>query len=39
VKWLLHTTDMHSLYRKLDFEDPNYKVLERPSTRNASESG
>ena len=39
VRWLLHTTDMHPLYRKLGFEDPNYKVLERPSTRNASESG
>lgn len=39
VKWLLHTTDMHPLYRKLGFEDPNYKVLERRSTRNASESG
>ena len=22
VKWLLHTTDMHPLYRKLGFEDP-----------------
>lgn len=39
VKWLLHTTDMHPLYRKLGFEEPNYKVLERRSTRNASESG
>jgi GNAT superfamily N-acetyltransferase len=39
VKWLLHTTDMHPLYRKLGFEDPNYKVLERRSARNASESG
>ena len=39
VKWLLHTTDMHPLYRKFDFEEPNYKVLERRSTRNASESG
>ena len=39
VKWLLHTTDMHPLYRKLGFEAPSYKVLERRSTRNASESG
>jgi GNAT superfamily N-acetyltransferase len=39
VKWLLHTTDMHPLYRKLGFEEPNYKVMERRSTRNASESG
>jgi GNAT superfamily N-acetyltransferase len=39
VKWLLHTTDMHPLYRKLGFEEPDYKVLERRPTRNASESG
>jgi GNAT superfamily N-acetyltransferase len=39
VKWLLHTTDMHSLYRKFGFDEPSYKVLERRSTRNASESG
>jgi len=39
VKWLLHTEDMHPLYRKFGFAEPNYKVLERPSTRNASESG
>jgi GNAT superfamily N-acetyltransferase len=39
LKWILHTEDMHPLYRKLGFEDPNYKVLERRSTRNASESG
>jgi GNAT superfamily N-acetyltransferase len=39
VKWLLHTTDMHPLYRKLGFEEPGYKVLERRSTRNVSESG
>lgn len=39
VKWLLHTSDMHPLYRKLGFEDPSYKVLERRSTRKASESG
>ena len=39
VKWLLHTTDMHPLYRKFGFEEPNYKVMERRPTRNASESG
>jgi GNAT superfamily N-acetyltransferase len=39
VKWLLHTTDMHALYRKFGFEEPNYKVMERRSTRNESESG
>jgi GNAT superfamily N-acetyltransferase len=39
VKWLLHTENMHPLYRKVGFEDPNYKVMERRSTRKASESG
>jgi GNAT superfamily N-acetyltransferase len=39
VRWLLHTTDMHPLYRKFGFEEPNYKVLERHSAKNASESG
>jgi GNAT superfamily N-acetyltransferase len=39
VKWILHTTDAHPLYRKLDFEEPSYKVMERRSARNASESG
>jgi ribosomal protein S18 acetylase RimI-like enzyme len=31
VKWLLHTTDAHALYRKFGFEDPSFKVLERPA--------
>ena len=39
VRWLLHTSDMHGLYRKFGFDEPNYKVLERRSTRNASASG
>jgi GNAT superfamily N-acetyltransferase len=39
VKWLLHTTDMHPLYRKFGFEEPNYKVMERRPTRNESDSG
>ena len=29
VKWLLHTTDAHALYRKFGFTDPSAKVLER----------
>jgi GNAT superfamily N-acetyltransferase len=39
LRWLLHTQDMHRLYRKLGFEDPSYKVMERPPTRNSSDSG
>ena len=39
VRWLLHTTNMHALYRKFGFSEPDYKLLERPATRNASESG
>ena len=39
LKWLLHTTNMHPLYRKLGFGEPSYKVMERDSTRNSSESG
>ena len=45
LRWLLHTTDMHPLYRKLGFGDPDFKVMERPagyasrSTSQASESG
>jgi GNAT superfamily N-acetyltransferase len=39
LKWILHTEDMHPLYRKFGFTEPNYKVLERPATRNSSESG
>jgi GNAT superfamily N-acetyltransferase len=39
LRWLLHTQDMHPLYRKLGFEDPSYKVMERHPTRNASDSG
>jgi len=39
VRWILHTEDAHALYRKFGFEEPDYKVLERRSTRKASESG
>ncbi len=38
-KWLLHTEDMHPLYRKLGFDDPNYKVMERRPTSQSSEAG
>lgn len=31
VRWLLHTTDMHPLYRKLGFGDPGFKLMERPA--------
>jgi len=31
LRWLLHTTNMHPLYRKFGFEEPNFKVMERPS--------
>jgi GNAT superfamily N-acetyltransferase len=31
LKWLLHTSDMHPLYRKLGFDVPNAKVMERLS--------
>jgi len=37
--WLLHTSDAHPLYRKLGFDQPGYKVLERRSTSQASDSG
>ena len=29
LKWLLHTADMHPLYRKLGFTEPTSKVMER----------
>ncbi len=28
-KWILHTEDAHDLYRKLGFDTPNYKLMER----------
>ena len=31
VKWLLHTTDAHPLYRKFGFGEPSFRVLERPA--------
>jgi GNAT superfamily N-acetyltransferase len=29
LKWLLHTSEMHPLYRKLGFDVPTTKVMER----------
>jgi GNAT superfamily N-acetyltransferase len=29
TKWVLHTADAHALYRKLGFEDPGPRTLER----------
>jgi GNAT superfamily N-acetyltransferase len=28
-KWILHTEDAHDLYRRLGFDTPGYKVMER----------
>lgn len=39
LRWLLHTENMHALYRKFGFEEPSYKVMERRPTSHASESG
>jgi len=33
VRWVLHTTNMHSLYRKFGFAEPSQKVMEREPTR------
>jgi GNAT superfamily N-acetyltransferase len=30
-RWLLHTGDMHPLYRKLGFSEPSERVMERVS--------
>jgi GNAT superfamily N-acetyltransferase len=30
-RWLLHTSDAHDLYRKLRFDGPVRKVMERPA--------
>ena len=38
-RWILHTTDKHPLYRKFRFGDPDYKLMERRATSQASESG
>ena len=39
VRWLLHTSDMHPLYRKLGFGEPDYKLMERRSTSQPSDAG
>jgi len=33
VRWMLHTTNMHRLYRKFGFAEPSQKVMEREPTR------
>jgi GNAT superfamily N-acetyltransferase len=33
ARWLLHTSDMHALYRKLGFGEPSAKVMEREPRR------
>jgi GNAT superfamily N-acetyltransferase len=35
AKWLLHTEDAHDLYRRFGFEDPDRKLMERPSAASA----
>jgi hypothetical protein len=44
--WILHTGDMHPLYRKFGFAEPSERLMERPSgyadkrsTSQASDSG
>jgi GNAT superfamily N-acetyltransferase len=39
LRWLLHTTNMHNLYRKFGFAEPDYKVMERRPTSHSSDSG
>ncbi len=39
LRWILHTTDKHPLYRKFGFSEPDYKVMERRSTSQASDRG
>ena len=39
LKWLLHTSDMHPLYRKFGFAEPTSKLMERRPTSQASDSG
>ena len=31
VRWILHTRDAHALYRKVGFEEPTGRVMERRS--------
>ena len=30
VKWMLHTSDAHDLYRRFGFGDPSERAMERP---------
>jgi GNAT superfamily N-acetyltransferase len=29
LRWILHTTDAHGLYRKVGFAEPSERVMER----------
>jgi GNAT superfamily N-acetyltransferase len=31
LRWILHTADMHPLYRKIGFSEPDAKLMERPA--------
>jgi GNAT superfamily N-acetyltransferase len=33
LRWVLHTEDAHGVYRKLDFAEPGYKLMERAARR------
>ena len=37
-RWLLHTGDAHALYRKLGFDTPDSKLMERPPSGGSSTS-
>jgi GNAT superfamily N-acetyltransferase len=39
AKWLLHTEDAHELYRRLGFEEPKYKLMERPPAEAVPDQG
>jgi GNAT superfamily N-acetyltransferase len=31
AKWMLHTENAHELYRRFGFDEPEYKLMERPA--------
>jgi len=39
LRWFLHTSNMHPLYRKFGFAEPSYRLMERRSTSQASDAG
>jgi GNAT superfamily N-acetyltransferase len=39
TRWVLHTADAHGLYRKLGFEEPSERVLERPPSQAGAATG